>query len=94
MARQTGRCVAMRGRESLIALVEEHKNNADELQKVLDEFTAMNDEFDEAVVENPEEGEVVVDPGEPGDAGEGGDPAFDPSGNRASGPKAAAKKRR
>jgi hypothetical protein len=60
-------------REGLLALVEEHKNDAAELQKVIDEFTKLNDEFDEAVVENPEEGEVVFDPS--------GNEPFEPSGN-------------
>jgi hypothetical protein len=65
-------------REGLLALVEEHKNDAAELQKVIDEFTKMNDEFDEAIAENPEDGEVVFDPS--------GNQPFEPSGNTPANP--------
>jgi chorismate mutase len=75
-------------RTQLLGLVTEYKNDADELQKVVDEFEAMNAEFDEAILENPEDGEVVVDPenpddidGEPDDGGQGPD-VLEPSANR------------
>ena len=70
---------ARKERELLLQQIEEHKTNAEELQKLVDAFRKMNDEFDTAIGENPH-------------PGEGGGTGFEPSGNQPAASKAGKKK--